>query len=104
MTETRLGGAQREQRCRNFSPFRSVDTPVAKSPLEATASEPPRSTAIAEISKIKESKEKKVSKKHARLDRRNAIPMLAIVPPWRIPRRFLKKMNCQLEKVHSLAC
>jgi hypothetical protein len=26
------------------SPFKSVDTPVAKSPFEATASEPPRST------------------------------------------------------------
>ena len=25
-------------------PFRSVETPVAKSPLEATAREPPRST------------------------------------------------------------
>lgn len=38
--------------------FRSVDTPVAKRPREATASEPPRST------------------------------MLAIVPPWRMFRRF----------------
>lgn len=37
---------------RKISPLRSVDTPVAKSPLEATASEPPRSTTIAEISKV----------------------------------------------------
>ena len=29
---------------RNSLPFKSVDTPVAKRPLEATASEPPRST------------------------------------------------------------
>lgn len=39
-------------------PFRSVDTPVAKRPRDATAREPPRST------------------------------MLAIVPPWRMLRRF----------------
>jgi hypothetical protein len=30
-------------------PFKSVDTPVAKSPREATASEPPRSTILAMV-------------------------------------------------------
>lgn len=30
-------------------PFRSVDTPVAKRPDEATASEPPRSTRLASV-------------------------------------------------------
>jgi hypothetical protein len=39
-------------------PLRSVDTPVANSPRDATASEPPRST------------------------------ILAMVPPWRMLRRF----------------
>jgi len=29
---------------RNYLPLRSVDTPVAKRPFEATAREPPRST------------------------------------------------------------
>jgi hypothetical protein len=42
------------------SPLKSVDTPVAKSPRDATASEPPRSTM------------------HAR------------VPPWRMLRRFYR--------------
>ena len=37
---------------KKISPFRSVDTAVAKMPLEAMASEPPRSTAIVEISKV----------------------------------------------------
>lgn len=39
-------------------PLMSVDTPVLKTPCEATASDPPRST------------------------------MLAMVPPWRIFKRF----------------
>jgi hypothetical protein len=39
-------------------PLRSVDTPVANSPRDATASEPPKST------------------------------ILAMVPPWRMLRRF----------------
>jgi hypothetical protein len=30
----------------NSLPFKSVDTPVANKPLEATASEPPRSTVM----------------------------------------------------------
>lgn len=47
------------------SPFRSVETPVAYKPMEATASEPPRST------------------------------MLAMVPPCRIFRRFWEDPGCQ---------
>lgn len=44
--------------CKSYIPLKSVETPVAKRPLEATANEPPRST------------------------------ILAIVPPWRMLRRF----------------
>jgi hypothetical protein len=40
------------------TPFKSVETPVANNPLEATAREPPKST------------------------------ILAMVPPWRMLRRF----------------
>ncbi len=53
-----LAGARVGQWHAGRPPFRSVDTPVANSPCEATASDPPRST------------------------------MLAIVPPWRIFKRF----------------
>jgi hypothetical protein len=42
----------------SYSPFKSVLTPVANNPRDATAREPPRST------------------------------MLAIVPPWRMFKRF----------------
>ena len=58
--------------------LRSVETPVAKSPLEATANEPPRSTSTSRgqlgiVGRYRE----------------GDLPMLAMVPPWRIPRRFL---------------
>lgn len=50
------------------APFRSVDTPVAKRPVDATASEPPKST------------------------------RLAIVPPWMVLRRFCVKTYEQQKK------
>jgi hypothetical protein len=50
------------------TPFKSVETPVANNPLEATAREPPKST------------------------------ILAMVPPWRMLRRF-----CMLDQYERSA-
>lgn len=36
----------------NLSPLRSVDTPVEYNPLEATASEPPKSTVMIESAQL----------------------------------------------------
>ena len=55
---SRFGGLITRDRWGVPLPFRSVDTPVANKPREATAREPPRST------------------------------MQASVPPWRMLRRF----------------
>ena len=58
-------------------PFRSVDTPVENKPRDATANEPPRST------------RHNLAKYHNfGTTYKDLLPMLAIVPPWRIFKRF----------------
>lgn len=58
-------------------PFRSVDTPVEKRPRDATAKEPPRST-------------RGVRVRNQFIDTafQYVLPILAMVPPWRMFRRF----------------
>ncbi|KAL8912744.1 MAG: hypothetical protein Q9171_002283 [Xanthocarpia ochracea] len=63
-------------------PFKSVDTPVANKPLEATAKDPPRSTGRRGVRLYISCNLSEVT-----MD----VPILAIVPPWMIPRRFYKK-------------
>lgn len=58
-------------------PFRSVDTPVEKRPREATAKEPPRSTRGVRI------RDQLID-----IAVQDILPMLAMVPPWRMFRRF----------------
>lgn len=60
--ESRPLSRKREKRVRVLVPLRSVETPVAKRPREATARDPPRST------------------------------IEAIVPPWRMLRRFFGRV------------
>ena len=75
--------------------LRSVETPVAKSPSEATANEPPRSTGAGRCQL------RPLEKSHERKS-----PMLAIVPPWRMPRRFLHQTHqherCRLVKTSGV--
>lgn len=69
-------------------PLRSVDTPVAYNPLDATAREPPRST-------LKRDEMSALDVGH-----QNAwyLPMLAIVPPCIIFSRFYRRGNKLFEQ------
>lgn len=71
-------------------PLRSVDTPVANRPREATAKEPPRSTKH-------DCQPQRASARH--VSRVSSVPMLAIVPPWRMFKRFY--IECQWWRVES---
>lgn len=62
---------------RGHLPLRSVDTPVAKRPFDATAREPPRSTVDGSVSAGLDCE-----------DNGEGVPMLAMVPPWTMPSRF----------------
>ena len=61
-------------------PLRSVETPVAKRPFEATARDPPRST-------IKKHDSELVVGERVVKETQN-VPMLAIVPPCSMSSRF----------------
>lgn len=81
-----------QQGTEGFAPLRSVVTPVEYRPREATANEPPRSTICdrPNISWVCTP---------WNMSSAGCIPRLAIVPPWRIARRFFGENSSQLTYV-----